>query len=1272
MILRTAKKGRNAGNQFWGCSKFPKCRETLPLNPTENQINEPAAPNKVHKDTHDSPISITWAEQKTRPEWISEYISTGSLPGLLAHYNLKLPKLAQRCLTQSCMLTTALRKRRQPDKSVRIVTASILKILNRGASPFPTPGIEKAALEESSLSNYVCTRGEDKIEIGWDWLPGKKLQFSKQVFTKNLCQRKTFDHSAEIINLDNDDGSYLDSQNELKFYTEWIPREIGSEALHWIHPQASLDKLLESFGDKTQGFRRVDFLFSHPLSEPLVIELDGDEHSSAINVDDARDEILEKHGIKTVRVPNEELANGFGSNLDNIKDHITYAIEKQSSDSDTEDLLSKLIINCTWGTKLQYALTKALEYSWLCPKEHWEIVISNEKQVYKEAVKDFLILLQALQDIYNVEIAPKSVSVCFQNKNKFVLKPVSSFIWEESEYYTDEAFPKNLVRIHLEPSSSPFANTERHSKDYDIVITPTYLPFDFATKSTFSLERVKGCLENINIQSITKLLQFIFRKKELRPGQDKGITNAVSGLDSIVLLPTGWGKSIIYQLAGLIMPGITLIVDPINALIDDQIEGLEKYGIDRSIGITGDSISGKNKNTLLERVERGEFIFIFISPERLQAPDFRDALQSLAQSTLINLAVIDEAHCVSEWGHDFRPAYLNLGRNLRAFCADFSGSPPSLLALTGTASRAVLRDVLADLEIDIGNSKTVIRPDSFNRKELNFIIRKAPPGSDLSTLRGLMNSVPNNFGMTPETFYRSNGKNTFSGIIFSPFVNGPYGLTKISSQIKNTIGYEPTLYSGSAPRGYDFSKWNAIKKGNAEKFKSDQVPVLVATKAFGMGIDKPNIRYTIHRGMPGSIEAFYQEAGRAGRDREDANCYLIFSEEDKETTNKLLNPNADLDEIKREFDDLPRDHKDDIRNTLWFHLNSFKGISMEMKDLNDLLDSLEGLNQRKSIEIPFDTSSNDKQQEKAIYRLVQIGLLRDYSVSWGSKKFNLFLDPFDIKRSQNKVLDYVGKSQPAQKASIERQLNTIKCENEKDSLLAIARIFIEFIYDIIERSRRRAILETVELARNCSSDDDIRRRILDYLQEGVDAQSFEKLLAKDRVHVSEWIKILDKINNPIDAGEIRGICIRMLESNPDHPGLLILRSLSESMCSDIEEVVCRQSLFAFYKTAGAKYSLTKFQLLESLEMVANIGVQRANKVLPSLVFVLFSIWEKGEITDSELENIIKITSQVRNNETRIITNIFFHQKQTQKINRFADSILHRFQTANLTLNEKEV
>jgi ATP-dependent DNA helicase RecQ len=236
--------------------------------------------------------------------------------------------------------------------------------------------------------------------------------------------------------------------------------------------------------------------------------------------------------------------------------------------------------------------------------------------------------------------------------------------------------------------------------------------------------------------ALVTILQAVFAKEDFLQGQFEALAEILEGRDCTVLLPTGAGKSIIYQMAGLCLPGRTLVIDPINALIDDQRYGLNIHGIDRTIGITSATTKKGLGRQLLSAVSNADAYFTFISPERMKSQAFRSALREMTSLTPVNLVVIDEAHCVSEWGHDFRTAYLGLGDVLRDHCKDGSGTPPPLLALTGTASRAVLRDVLLQLGMVERTANSVVRPKTFDRKELNYRVKLADPITAGSDLRG--------------------------------------------------------------------------------------------------------------------------------------------------------------------------------------------------------------------------------------------------------------------------------------------------------------------------------------------------------------------------------------------------------------------------------------------------------------------------------------------------------------------------------------------------------
>ncbi|MBE3133555.1 MAG: DEAD/DEAH box helicase, partial [Acidobacteria bacterium] len=245
------------------------------------------------------------------------------------------------------------------------------------------------------------------------------------------------------------------------------------------------------------------------------------------------------------------------------------------------------------------------------------------------------------------------------------------------------------------------------------------------------------------------LLQNVFRKVEFRPGQVEIIERALALRPVVGLLPTAAGKSLCYQLATFAQPGVTLVVAPLAALMQDQQDNLRAFGIHRTTAIPNAMLmreDGDGPPVRQTDIEAGEHLFVFVAPERLQMPDFRDYVQAMTAYVPVTYCVIDEAHCASEWGHDFRLSYLNVAPQVRRYC-QHDGLRPSLIALTGTASRNVVVDILR--ELDIEDPGALVRATSFDRSELDFEIYQVPAQERLAFLAGKLRSVLDEFGWQP-------------------------------------------------------------------------------------------------------------------------------------------------------------------------------------------------------------------------------------------------------------------------------------------------------------------------------------------------------------------------------------------------------------------------------------------------------------------------------------------------------------------------------------------
>ena len=1197
------------------CRRSQRLRRAGRADRLETGTNpSPGGPRRGHVNRRSLELPVEWTENAPhRPGFAAEYVSIGSLPGLLHRHLAKANRL-RKVLCQTLVLSNSGRSL-EGTADARFTSSLLIKVLRRGRTPLATLGVEGAALKAGGLTGQVAELGEDSHEVGWN---SEKLNdgltAKADAILAQALRKRGFTLDPSFDGPPGETDALVDSDAEAVFLKSWVPNALGPEGGHWFTPQAPLDTLLEAAGLRAgPGARRCDFLFCHPAAQPFTVELDGPEHDP--DADRVRDKELRDVGVDVVRVTNDEVLRGRGPALDRIQERCRAALEAFPPAGHSEP--AALAIECAKASKVQFALARAVEYGWLTGGADWRVTVTGAVAAAAGGVTDALEMIAALDALYGTRTAPSTCTV-HAGDNPPVIWPADATDRSEAGEPATPATASDELRIAVEFDSSPFDAIDR-TEEPDFIIRPASIPPPMATRQSYDRDRRPAVAETYADahRALTLFLRNIFRKRSFRPFQGEAILNALKQNDSVVLLPTGGGKSIIYQLSGLLQPGVTLVVDPINALIDDQLHGLREYGVDLAIGITGD-LDRRRREHLLNRMERDQFLFVLHSPERLQSPQFRATLTSLAESSVVNLAVIDEAHCVSEWGHDFRPSYLNLGRTLRNIGAGGArDSGPRLLALTGTASRAVLRDMLNDLDIDPGRSDALVRPDSFDRPELEFEIRRTSPREDArSVLRGTINGLPRRLNGRDSDFFRPNGAKTAAGIVFVPTVQGQiYGVRATQQAVQKATGTQVTVYSGGNPDEATADApgdWTRTKKENAAAFKNNEIAVLVATKAFGMGIDKPNIRYTVHFGMPMSLESLYQEAGRAGRDRRQALSTVIFSEYDAVRSDRLLDPRIDIAEMRRRFDEEARDRRtaDDVTRAVWFHLKSYKGIDEEVAAVDTLLGRFQNLSANLLCEIPFTAKGTKNATEKAIYQLVKVGLVHDYEVDFGGKKFVVHTAAYDRAACRMRILDYIRATSPGKVEAFRQKLAETEAADMREEIVALTRVLLEFTYDEIELSRRRSMMEAVQLGRHASNDAEIRRRVLDYLQEGLGSEYIRELLEAETVEFRPWWDLIGKVKNEMEAGELRGLCIRALESQADHPGLLLARAVAEAMCSDHDDAATRQSITAALGAAKYKYAVPEREIDAAVEALFDLSTEVAPELGPPLTAELLELDEK--------------------------------------------------------------
>ncbi len=925
-------------------------------------------------------------------------------------------------------------------------------------------------------------------------------------------------------------ASKLESSFEREFLFKYLPEQNLEFLSQVFEPQRKINTIVKAEAVKDFHSQRVDFSYEFPYLHENTFTLYGEKKVTYYN----KGWIIEIDGAKFHTTKEQKLLDKQRDNA--IKD--TKWQTKRITDFSKTDF--KEYVSKSASIKIvKENFSKKIEGNWLqilqltlspfaiarVQKTIVELILSNNLDLKKKQWN----ILAIERDVPCVNMAIEDLKQQFQN-----LYSLSNFTLEFPEINLQVLTTEEFAESSLHRKETKTITSFSSSVNFDLLIDVSMLrrngiekvETSFKAKCVATIRSTHYInserkiytsefidykpatekLENETYQAfsesekcLTYFLQNIFRKKEFRPGQLPILNRALQGKSVIGLLPTGGGKSLTYQLASMLQAGVTIVIDPIKSLMQDQYDNLLKNGID-SCNFINSKLSREEKTIATSQVTESKMIFSFVSPERLQIEDFRTSLKEMHKNKVyFSYCVIDEVHCVSEWGHDFRTSYLSLGKNVIGHCwkkdtniiiengKEKILNPVSILGLTATASF----DVLADVERELsGNGLTgidtdaIVRFENTNRVELQYQIinvdveferderfkpklkdrkvitlpvhpiktdiKKATAIEKQKELQRIIDMIPENISQfneqsetiidwtkdrfsTGEPTNRNirienfdsekffNETNSNGGIIFCPHRTGLFGVTdkfnwykysedelddkgniihekgefvldndkkkvklppryrKAVADCINKENIKVGIFMGSSDEDESVGKEiEAESFENQRRFINNEQNLMVATKAFGMGIDKLNVRFTIHFNIPSSIESFVQEAGRAGRDRKIALSTIIFNQQKVVNFNQrvleALKSNLEEDAFKlikqfkdRKFyteeiteilkaignDNLLQNEIEILKalkekgtifpdkdNLVFFHSNSFKGQAKEMVVINELLNEI--------------------------------------------------------------------------------------------------------------------------------------------------------------------------------------------------------------------------------------------------------------------------------------------------------------------------------------------
>jgi len=936
------------------------------------------------------------------------------------------------------------------------------------------------------------------------------------------------------------------------FYENIIPNEFGEFSFiqSLLIPEIEINEIT---GEEDRNFinQQVDFYL--PQAK-LVIEIDGQQHKfdEVTRVsDNTRDNYLSGKGITTVRITTSELQNGtYTAKVETILKHLARyekllnfyknSCEKiEENQMSEEEIKTKLLPTAI--IRFQVLLVELLTHKYLTFDKDWNFNILSHEDLpdFAElAINDLFIWIDKLWQLKNKqELKKPNFNIAITNdKTKF--KPTTKAInidFSLFKRYTDEnKISEDVI----------FVRTDY----FDIVKDKNY----FRVSTTEPI--------NYNVTDEDKsILEFfldnIFDKPSFREGQFPIISNALNRKDTIGLLPTGGGKSLCYQLSCLLQPSINFVVCPIKSLMYDQNDNLVKTLITNVSFITSD-LEADERRDIEINFEKGRYLFVWISPEKFQIPSFRDKISAIVANFSIAYAVVDEVHCLSEWGHDFRTSYLNLAKTIDKLSPKDENQEGKIkfIGLTATASVNVLKDIKIEFSrqkhrLEDENIKSLL---DYSRKELQFEVIN-DNGNKNDKLKKLINELKDT-----ESFIETTEK---AGLIFTPNVNGAYGCYPVSNTLNSLYQNKVSWFSGDVPKVDEYdengnrtgrkidlmprNEFNKHKLQVQKDFKDNKYQLLVATKAFGMGIDKQNIFYTFHYGLPSSVEALYQEAGRAGRwdKRKEENknkigkCYVLHSPEthDQERVERLFHKDTTFAEMKTISDEVGFGGRDVFKQVFLF----VQGQNDIEKDFEIILGVIRNYFKEKTQVRIFWNDAYSKLRinsdvlQKAIYRLSLLGIVSDWTTNF-INHFEVQFNSLNESHIIKSVSDYIAKYEP--NTDVKKELQKIQ---QNTVLEKAVWYLLNWTFENIAYSRKQSLKTLSDWCSEFEDSESFKQRIDSYFIFSETTFVLQHI-AENPKDYEQWFVVLTTNNqfpNRTEFEKLKDSISRFLESYRNSVGL---------------------------------------------------------------------------------------------------------------------------------------